>query len=48
MLCAIGLALNENKLKTMAERIIALTRAYNIREGLSRKDDYLQIASPKD
>ena len=34
-----GFALNENELKAVGERIVNLARAFNVREGIRRKDD---------
>jgi aldehyde:ferredoxin oxidoreductase len=36
----IGVEMNEADLKRIAERIVTLTRAFNVREGISRKDDF--------
>ena len=38
---ATGMKVTEKSLRTTGERIVNLQRAYNIREGLSRKDDKL-------
>jgi aldehyde:ferredoxin oxidoreductase len=38
---ATGMKVTEKSLRTAGERIVNLQRAYNIREGLSRKDDKL-------
>lgn len=38
---ATGMRVSEKSLRTTGERIVNLQRAYNIREGLSRKDDAL-------
>jgi len=36
-----GIETNEVELKRIGERIITLARAFNVREGISRKDDIL-------
>jgi aldehyde:ferredoxin oxidoreductase len=36
-----GFDYDENQLRTIAERIHDLARMYSVREGISRKDDYL-------
>jgi aldehyde:ferredoxin oxidoreductase len=36
----VGFELKEKELKAVGERIINLARSFNIREGISRKDDY--------
>ena len=36
-----GIETNETELKRIGERIITLARAFNVREGISRKDDML-------
>jgi aldehyde:ferredoxin oxidoreductase len=35
-----GFEINENELKVIGERIVNLARAFNVREGIHRKDDY--------
>jgi len=35
----VGFELNENELKALGERIVNLARAFNVKEGISRKDD---------
>jgi aldehyde:ferredoxin oxidoreductase len=34
-----GMELNASKLKTIGERIVNLQRMYNVKHGISRKDD---------
>lgn len=41
VVAATGMEMTENSLRKCGERIVNLQRAYNIREGLSRKDDKL-------
>jgi len=36
----VGFELNENELKALGERIVNVARAFNVREGISKKDDY--------
>ncbi len=35
----VGFKLKKNELKALGERIVNLARAFNVREGISRKDD---------
>jgi len=35
----VGFKLNKNELKALGERIVNLARVFNVREGISRKDD---------
>jgi len=35
----VGFELNENEIKTLGERIVNLPRSFNVKEGISRKDD---------
>lgn len=35
-----GVKMSENDLKEVGERIVTLARAFSVREGISRKDDY--------
>jgi aldehyde:ferredoxin oxidoreductase len=38
---ALGIDMNESRLKTIAERIMNVERMFNVREGIRRKDDRL-------
>ncbi len=43
MLCAVtGLQLSINDLRTIANRVFTLERAYLVREGIDKKDDFLE------
>jgi aldehyde:ferredoxin oxidoreductase len=42
LICSVtGIDMDENKLLTAGERIVNLEKAFNIREGWTRKDDTL-------
>jgi aldehyde:ferredoxin oxidoreductase len=41
MLGAVGIAMDRDEFYEVGERIYNLTRLFNVREGMSRKDDYL-------